>query len=126
MSIKQRTIKILSNLYFLMSSYTLTFDPLTSKPIGAIYTLRCNSVQRLMFIKERVFKILNGKYILMSSLTFGPQNLLLTTLYLLTSKSIELIYYLGYNSVLSLKSVEQRVLKILSGQNIPISSVNRP
>jgi hypothetical protein len=46
-------------------------------------------------------------------LTFDP----------LTSKSIGFIYYLGCISAWSLKSVKQRVLKILSGQYIPMSSL---
>jgi hypothetical protein len=44
----------------------------------------------------------------------------------LTSKCMGLIYYLGCTSVLSLKSVRQRILKIWNGQNTSSSSVNRP
>jgi hypothetical protein len=45
------------------------------------------------------------------------------TLDLLTSKSIGFMYYVGCISVWSLKSVKLRVLKILSGQYIPMSSL---
>jgi hypothetical protein len=46
--------------YFLMSN--LILDPLTSKPVGIIYSLSWTSVQSLMSIKQRVLKILLGRY----------------------------------------------------------------
>jgi hypothetical protein len=109
--------------------YVQSFDPLTSKHRGMIYSLRCTSVQSFKSVKQRVLKILSGQYIHMSSLTLDIKINRVHLLFWIyqcikfeVCQSLWSIYYLGCTSV----SVKQRVLKILNIQNIPIFSLNQP
>jgi hypothetical protein len=86
--------------------WPLTFEPLTPKLIGFTYYLCSLVLPRLSLPNETC----------MSWRRFTE----------IAEGLVARDYYLWCISVWSLTSVKQRVLKILSGQNIPISSVNWP
>jgi hypothetical protein len=108
-SVKQRDLKILSGQYITMSS--LTFDLLTSKSVGFMCYLgqikKCCVSANVVKKKNRVGR----SKIIFLKILFPIQNL------------FGFIYYLGCTNVLSFMSIKQRVLKILSGQYIHMSSL---
>jgi hypothetical protein len=99
-SVNQRILKILNGQYISISS--LTLDLLTSKSIGVIGSLGCTNVYQVWYPSSKRF----SRY-------WVDQ-------WSLTLKSTGFIYSLGHTSVLSLKSVKERDLKILSRQYNPI------
>jgi hypothetical protein len=152
MSVKERTLRILSGQCIHMSS-------LTSKSIKVIYFSRDTSLQSLKPVKKRFsrywficpvwpldlwhfnLKICSGYLLSMlyKSTKFevcqakGSQDIEWSiysyiqfdplTFHLLTSKSIMVIYFSWCTSLQSLNSVKQRVLKILRSQYTHMSSL---
>jgi hypothetical protein len=112
MSIQQRILKILSGHYIHMSRVTLEFWLIDLKsstfhdvPLYKVWSLSCKWFSRYWVVSTFIYPV--------CPLTFD----------ILTSKSIVVIYFSWCTIVQCLKSVNQRVLKILSGQYIHISNM---
>jgi hypothetical protein len=112
--VKQRALKILSGQYIPMSSLTLDFW---------IFYLKINSCHLLFmmynFTKFEVCQALGFSRNEGECIFIFP----VWSLDLWYSKSIVVIYFSWCTSLQSLKSVKQTVLKISSGQYIPMSNL---
>ena len=116
MSVKQRALKILSSWYISMSQFDpwpLTYDLKINRGLSTPYNI---PVYQVWCLSSKGFS------------RYWADSIFLCPVWPLTfdhviSKSVVVIYFLWCISALSLMFVNHRILKILNGQYIPISSL---